>query len=135
MSVWHVAEERIEERVTQCGRWMLAYDYRRVGVLQSLKCGAGRRDCLTELLVEFSCPFRAGRVTELVRFRNFVIVYDRSRPAWPTSPTKMPSVKRTQKARSLLQRCPVYVIIELLPVFSSISCHRDVTSNSISWPS
>ena len=31
MSVWHVAEERIEERVTQCGRWMLAYDYRRVG--------------------------------------------------------------------------------------------------------
>src|SRR2546423_1627195 len=29
----------------RCGCWMFAYDYRRVGVLRSLKCGAGRRDC------------------------------------------------------------------------------------------
>jgi hypothetical protein len=123
---------------TRCGRWMFAYDYRRGGVLRSLKCGAGRRDCLTgqsghnptaKLLVELFLPFWGGRVTELVRFRNCVIVSGRSRPAWLTSPNKCLARPKSKIAAAAM---PGLRHHRTFTSFLSISCPQDVTSNSMS---
>jgi hypothetical protein len=135
---WHVAEERIEERVvTQCRRWVFAYDYQRVGHfdrytwswwcrrkggLRRIVNGTERLQPCRGTFGRVSCPLER-RVAGLVRFRNCIIVCGRSRPALANHPRKQ---DRCCSADRPTSSSNYQFLVYFLP--------QDVTSSSISWP-
>jgi hypothetical protein len=140
-------KKRIEERVLDAGAGCFAYDYERVGhfgrCAWSWRCWrkgrppevvsrTERHQPCRRTFGRVSCPL-GGRVTELVRFRNsIIIVCGRSRPALPTSPTMGPRKSPKQDRYCSPAR---FTSSSTCASFSSIFCHRAFTSILISWPS
>jgi hypothetical protein len=100
----------------------------RRGGLREVVSRTGQHRPCRELLFEFFCLL-GGRVTEFVRFRNYIIVCGRSRSTLPTSPTKALTRPKGKIAPVFL---PGLRHHRTAPVSCLFSANRMFTSNPIS---